>query len=138
MATKIVDVTDDTFEEVVLEEEDLPVFVDFFKDDCESCELIAPAFKALAAEFAGKIKFVRSHANDCSAAHEEQGVEGYPTLTLFKDGEQVEDMPWNPGLPTADEIREFLNGHLEEGDDEDEEDDEDDDQDEDEDEEEAK
>ena len=121
MATKIVDVTDDDFEEQVLEDE-LPVLVDFYKDDCESCELLAPTLKALAKEFAGKVKFAKAHANDCSAAQEEHGVEGYPTLTLFMDGEKVEDVPWNPGLPSEEEIRDFLNGHLEGDDDEDEDD----------------
>jgi thioredoxin 1 len=133
LATKIVDVTDDDFEEQVLED-DLPVLVDFYKDDCESCELIAPTFKALAKEFDGKIKFARAHASTCSAAEDEHGVESYPTLTLFKDGEKVEDVPWNPGLPSEDEIRDFLTGHLEDDEDEDDEDEDEDDEDEEEDE----
>lgn len=123
MSTKIVDVTDDDFEAEVLDDE-LPVLVDFYKDDCESCDLIAPTFKAIAKEFAGRVKFVKAHADSCGESEAEAGVEGYPTLTLFIDGEKVEEVPWNPGLPTEKDLREFLERHLEEDDDEDEDDDE--------------
>jgi thioredoxin 1 len=140
MATKIVEVTDDTFEEEVLDAEEL-VLVDFYKDNCEACELLEPTLKSLLKEFKGRVKFVKSHAKTGAESHEEHGVEGYPTLTLFGDGEKIEEVPWNPGLPSADEIREFLEGHLEddeedEDEDEDDEDDEDDDEDDDDDEEE--
>ncbi len=119
MATEIIEVTDEDFETEVLEEA-LPVLVDFWMHDCEPCAELSPVFKSLAKEFDGQVKFVKANADDCVETTGEYGIEGYPSLQLFVAGEFVEEVAWVEGLPTKDEIRDFLTGHLEGGDDDEE------------------
>ena len=82
-----IDVTDATFEEVVLQS-DVPVFVDFWAAWCGPCRMIHPIMDQISEEYAGKaiVAKVDVDANQKFAA--EYGVRNIPTVILFKNGEQ--------------------------------------------------
>jgi thioredoxin 1 len=68
----------------------LPVLVDFFADWCPPCKLIAPLFEELAAEFSGRVRFVKIDAEEANELAQQFGVESIPTLLVFQQG-QVTD-----------------------------------------------
>lgn len=84
-----IEVTDATFDEVVLKS-DKPVMVDFWAAWCGPCRMVAPIMDQLTAEYSGKavIAKVDVDANQEFAA--KYGVRNIPTVLVFKNGEVVE------------------------------------------------
>jgi len=83
---RILDVTDDTFEEEVLNSSE-PVLVDYWASWCAPCKMIAPLLEEIAEEYAGKIKIAKLDIDQNRAVTERFKVRGIPTLMLFKGGE---------------------------------------------------
>ncbi|MGD9298954.1 thioredoxin TrxA [Thiohalocapsa sp.] len=86
MTDRILHVTDDTFEEEVLNSPE-PVLVDYWANWCAPCKMIAPLLEEIAEEYAGKIKIAKLDIDQNRAVTERFKVRGIPTLMLFKGGE---------------------------------------------------
>ncbi len=86
MSDRILQVTDDTFEEEVLNSPE-PVLVDYWANWCAPCKMIAPLLEEIAEEYAGKIKIAKLDIDQNRAVTERFKVRGIPTLMLFKGGE---------------------------------------------------
>ena len=78
-------VTDDTFEEEVLQSS-LPVIVDYWADWCGPCKMIAPILDEVSKEYAGRIKIAKLNIDDNPATPPKFGIRGIPTLMIFKNG----------------------------------------------------
>jgi thioredoxin 1 len=86
---KPVQVTDSTFEDVVVNAE-TPVLVDFWAEWCGPCKMIAPVLEDIAKDMDGQLvvgKLDVDHNQDTAMAF---GVMSIPTLLLFKNGEPIE------------------------------------------------
>jgi len=81
----IIYVTDDTFEDEVLNASD-PVLVDYWAEWCGPCKMIAPILDEIANEYNGKIKIAKLNIDDNPQTPPKYGIRGIPTLMLFKDG----------------------------------------------------
>nr|WP_276414145.1 thioredoxin [Halomicroarcula sp. XH51] len=66
------------------------VLTDFYADWCGPCKMIAPTVAEIAAETDVAVAKVDVDANQQLAA--QYGVRGVPTLVLFADGQQVEEV----------------------------------------------
>jgi thioredoxin 1 len=86
VSDRIVHVTDDTFEQDVLQS-DQPVLVDYWANWCAPCKMIAPILEEIAEEYDGRIKVAKLDIDENRAVTERFNVRGIPTLILFKNGE---------------------------------------------------
>lgn len=82
----VLDVTDATFEEEVLQSE-VPVVVDFWAPWCRPCRAIEPHLVALADAHAGKLRLVKLDVDTNLGVASRYGVLTLPTVILFSDGE---------------------------------------------------
>ncbi len=80
-------VTDSTFQAEVLEAE-VPVLVDFGADWCPPCRAIAPVLESLAAE-RDDLRIVTLDVDHNTATAASYGVQGLPTLILFRHGREA-------------------------------------------------
>lgn len=85
MSSKIVNVTDGTFEQEVLSA-DSPVLVDYWAEWCGPCKMIAPILEEIAGEYAGRLKVAKLNIDDNAETPPRYGIRGIPTLMLFKNG----------------------------------------------------
>jgi thioredoxin 1 len=85
MSDKIVYVTDDTFEEEVLNS-DSPVLVDYWAEWCGPCKMIAPILDEIATEYDDKIKIAKLNIDENPNTPPKYGIRGIPTLMIFKSG----------------------------------------------------
>ena len=104
----VLEVTDDTFEAEVKQAE-LPVLVDFWAPWCGPCRMVAPTVEALAAKYAGKVKFVKINVDDSPQTATEFKIRSIPTLSILKDGKVEEQVI---GVQTEDQLSEVLDGVI--------------------------
>jgi thioredoxin 1 len=86
--TRILDVTDDTFEASVLKS-DLPVLVDFWAEWCAPCRQLAPTIKELAEEYGEKLRVVKVDVDANPRTAAKMQVRAMPTLLVIKGGAVV-------------------------------------------------
>ncbi len=84
-------VTEANFEVEVLGSE-VPMLVDFWAEWCGPCKAIAPTVKALADEYAGKLRVGKLNVDENPSAPAKYGIRGIPALLLFKEGQVVEQV----------------------------------------------
>ncbi len=85
MSEHITQITDDTFEQEVLQC-DTPVLVDYWAEWCGPCKAIGPVLEDVAPEYAGKVKIVKLNIDENPATPPKYGIRSIPTLMIFKNG----------------------------------------------------
>jgi thioredoxin 1 len=85
VSEKIIHITDDTFEQEVLQSQ-TPVLVDYWAEWCGPCKMIAPALDQIASEYAGRLKVAKLNIDENQSTPPKYGIRGIPTLMLFKNG----------------------------------------------------
>ncbi|GIX21853.1 MAG: thioredoxin [Gammaproteobacteria bacterium] len=108
MSDKIVQVSDETFEQEVLKS-DMPVLVDFWAEWCGPCKMIAPILDELAEAYAGKVKIAKLNVDENPETPPKYGIRGIPTLMLFKNG-NVEAT--KVGALSKSQLSAFIDSHL--------------------------
>jgi thioredoxin 1 len=88
MSENIVHISDESFEEEVLQSEK-PVLIDYWAEWCGPCKMIAPALEEIAGEYSDRLKVVKLNIDDNPQTPPKYGIRGIPTLMVFKNG-QVE------------------------------------------------
>jgi thioredoxin 1 len=86
VSERIVHVTDDSFEQEVLQSSN-PVLVDYWADWCGPCKMIAPVLDEIADEYDGKVRIAKLNIDENPNTPPRYGIRGIPTLMLFKQGE---------------------------------------------------
>ncbi|QDX39385.1 thioredoxin [Salarchaeum sp. JOR-1] len=83
------------------------VLTDFYADWCGPCQMLEPIVETIAADTAATVAKVDVDANQQLAA--QYGVRGVPTLVLFADGEQVEEIV---GLQGEEQLRTLVDSYT--------------------------
>ncbi|MCU0491342.1 MAG: thioredoxin [Chloroflexaceae bacterium] len=85
---KPIAVTDAEFDQKVLQAE-TPVVVDFWAPWCGPCRTIAPILDKLASEYEGRLTIAKVNTDEDSMHASKMGIQGIPTLVIFKGGKEV-------------------------------------------------
>ena len=83
--------TDGNFKSEVLDSK-IPVLVDFWAEWCAPCKMVAPVVEKIAKEYIGKLKVGKVNVDDNAETPTQYGIQGIPTLILFKDGQVVNQL----------------------------------------------
>ena len=89
------------FEAKVLRAE-TPVLVDFYATWCGPCVRMAPIFREVAAQYQGKVAFVKLDIDRVGSVAQRYGIRSIPTLIVFKGGEEVRRVV---GLQSAAQLK---------------------------------
>ncbi|HOX08126.1 MAG TPA: thioredoxin domain-containing protein [Planctomycetota bacterium] len=85
------------------------VLVDFHADWCGWCHKLTPILNKLAKDYQGKLAIVGIDADANPKLKERFGVEGLPTLLVFRDGKLAETLV---GFKPEEELKKILDGHV--------------------------
>lgn len=96
------------FQNEVLNEKNILVFVDFYADWCGPCRLTSPIIEELANELPN-VKFIKINVDENSELASRYSILSIPTFLFFKNGEVVHQMVGaNSKQRFAEEINKFL------------------------------
>lgn len=65
------------------------ILVDFWAPWCSPCRRIAPILEEIASEMQGSITIGKLNVDDHQKYPQQFGIQGIPTMILFKDGKEV-------------------------------------------------
>ena len=108
MVEHIVHISDESFEEEVLQSE-RPVLIDYWAEWCGPCKMIAPVLDEIATEYSDRLKVVKLNIDDNPQTPPKYGIRGIPTLMVFKNG-QVEAT--KVGAVSKGQLTAFLDDSL--------------------------
>lgn len=101
--------TDGNFKNDVLQSSQ-PVLVDFWAEWCGPCKMLGPIVDRIAAANQGKMVVGKMNVDENQETPQQYGIQGIPTLLLFKGGEVISQMV---GYQSQENIQRAINEALE-------------------------
>ena len=100
--------TDQNFKNEVLDSS-IPVLVDFWAEWCGPCKMVAPIVEKIAKDYSGKLKVGKLNVDDNPEMPAQYGVQGIPTLLLFRGGKVSERLV---GYQPEDKLKGAIDSFL--------------------------
>ena len=97
--SKIVEVTDQNFEEEVIES-DLPTEIDFWAPWCGPCKMVIPIYEKLSEEYEGRFKFCMINVDENQRTAMKFQIMNIPMQMFFSDGEKIDEILGAVAEPT--------------------------------------
>ena len=108
MAEHIVHISDESFEEEVLQSE-RPVLIDYWAEWCGPCKMIAPILEEIADEQDGVLRIAKVDVDKAPDLARRFEVMSIPTLIVFNEGMPAKRLVGAKGKhQLLDELSEFL------------------------------
>ena len=85
------------------------VLVDFWAEWCSPCKALGPKLEEISNELNEKVKVVKVDIDESPTITAEFGVRSIPTMILFKDGKQVDQIMGNQ---SKENIIAFIEKHA--------------------------
>jgi thioredoxin 1 len=108
VSEKIIHITDDTFEQEVLQSQ-TPVLVDYWAEWCGPCKMIAPVLEDVAKSYAGRLTVAKLDIDANPDVTAKFGIRGIPTLILFKGGKAAAQ---KVGALSKSQLTAFVDSNL--------------------------
>lgn len=105
---KAIEITDDNFEEVVLNSKH-PVLVDFWAAWCGPCLMMAPVVDELATDYTDKAVIGKLDVDNNPGTAAKFGIRSIPTMMVFKGGEMVDKVV---GATSKSELQKRIDKQL--------------------------
>lgn len=86
--------TDASFETDVINSK-VPVLVDFWAEWCGPCQALGPKLEEVAQALGEKAQIVKLNVDENPQTAAKYGVRGIPTMIMFKDGKDVDQIVGN-------------------------------------------
>jgi thioredoxin 1 len=88
MGNLVADITDQTFQQEVLESE-TPVLLEFWAPWCGPCKAAAPMLERLAAQHQGHLKVAKYDIEQAKGSRARFDIRGVPTLVAYRNGKEL-------------------------------------------------
>ena len=109
MSEKIIKITDQNFEELVLKAKKL-VIVDFWAEWCGPCKAIAPILDKISGEFSDNVLIGKVNVDEVKEVPVKYGIRSIPTLLFFHKGEIVrQEVGLQSEQALVDSINQIIN-----------------------------
>lgn len=109
-AGAVVDADEESFEALVIDESHRRlVLVDFWAAWCAPCMSLTPILEGLAAEYRGRFLLVKVEVDDNMRLAGRYKLRGFPTVILFRSGEEVAHFVGNK---LRHHVRELVETHI--------------------------
>ncbi|MGD2084389.1 MAG: thioredoxin domain-containing protein [Chromatiales bacterium] len=106
----MLDVSEHDFHNEVIEASRAgPVLVDFWAGWCAPCVALAPHLERVVQEQGGRVRLAKLEVDDNMRVAGHYRVRGFPTVILFRGGEEIARFS---GARSSPWLREFLREHL--------------------------
>lgn len=86
-----------------------PVLVDFWAEWCGPCRMLAPVIDRVAKANEGKVTVGKMNVDENQGTPQKFGIQGIPTMILFKGGQEVTRLV---GFQSQEAIQEIINEAL--------------------------
>ncbi|PJZ71421.1 thioredoxin [Leptospira perolatii] len=97
-----------SFEELI-KSHDKPILVDFWAPWCGPCKMVAPELEKFAQSHKGQVTVVKVNTDEKPEIAGNYGIQGIPTLILFKNGKVAERIS---GAIPATQMEKIFGQHL--------------------------
>lgn len=96
----MIELTKENFEAELLQAEGY-VFVDSYGDGCVPCQALMPVVHGFADTYGASMKFCAFNTTKARRLAISQKILGLPTMTIYKNGEKVEEITKEACTPEA-------------------------------------